>query len=92
MEAKEAVRESIREYNRYRAPEAVARIVTRRGEVYYIKFDGTYCETCGLYDWIEDLKYIMESKGLQAEVEGLKEPEGPAGSVRVAAFRVRLPA
>jgi hypothetical protein len=48
--------------------------------------------TCGLYDWIEDLKYIMESKGLQAEVEGLKEPEGPAGSFRVAAFRVRLPA
>ena len=83
-----AVRRAVRRYNRYRAPEAVARIVTRRGDVVYVKFDGSYCETCGLYDWIEDLKYVMEQEGLGAEIVGLKEPEGPEGSVRIAAFRV----
>ena len=81
-------REAVREYNRYRAPEAVARIVTRRGDVFYVSFDGTYCETCGLYDWIDDLKYVLEEKGVRAEIVKLIEPEGPAGQRRTAAFKV----
>ena len=88
LEELKAVRRAVRRYNRYRAPEAVARIVTRRGDVVYVKFDGSYCETCGLYDWIEDLKYVMEQEGLSAEIVELKEPEGPEGSVRIAAFRL----
>ncbi|ADL19365.1 hypothetical protein ASAC_0960 [Acidilobus saccharovorans 345-15] len=83
------VKESIKEYNRYRSPEAIARLVTRKGDTYYVKFDGSYCETCGLYDWIDDLRYVMLEKGLNVEIEKLKEPEGPEGSVRVAAFRVK---
>ncbi len=83
-------REAVRDYNRYRAPEAVARIVTRRGDTVYVEFDGTYCETCGLYDWIDDLKYVLEGKGLEADIVKLIEPERPEGSRRVAAFRLRV--
>ncbi|MGC9072244.1 MAG: hypothetical protein ACP5HK_06090 [Acidilobus sp.] len=81
-------REAIREYNKYRAPEAFARIVTRKRDVIYVVFDGSYCETCGLYDWVDDLKFVLEGKGLRTEIVKLHEPEGPAGSKRIAAFKV----
>jgi len=79
---------AVRKYNMYRAPEAEARIATRKGNTFYVVFDGTYCETCGLYDWIDDLKYVLEETGLRAEIVKLHEPEGPTGSRRIAAFRV----
>jgi len=79
---------AIKKYNMYRAPEAEARIATRKGDTFYVVFDGTYCETCGLYDWIDDLKYVLEETGLRAEIVKLREPEGPTGSRRIAAFRV----
>ncbi|MGC9210078.1 MAG: hypothetical protein ACP5FT_02280 [Acidilobus sp.] len=81
-------REAVKEYNKYRAPEAFARIVTRKGDTVYVMFDGTYCETCGLYDWIDDLKYVLEGRGIRTEIVKLREPEGPTGSRRIAAFRV----
>ncbi len=83
------IRRAVKLYNRYRAPEATARLVTRKGDTFYIAFDGTYCETCGLYDWIDDMRYVMNELGLEAEIIKLNEPEGPAGSLRIAAFRVR---
>ncbi len=88
MEEARRFREAVKEYNRYRAPEAVARVVTRKGDTFYVSFDGSYCETCGLYDWIDDLKYVLEGKGVRAEIVKLVEPEGPAGQRRVAAFRI----
>lgn len=47
-------------YNRYRAPEAIAKVVTIRDNEIVVEFHGTFCETCGLYDWIEDMKYILK--------------------------------
>ncbi len=82
------LRAAIKKYNMYRSPEATARLVTRRGDVVYVEFDGTYCETCGLYDWIDDLRYVAEELGLKLEAVNIKEPEGPEGSRRIAKFKV----
>jgi len=52
---KEAVVQAIARYNEGRAPEAVAELVGWEGEVATVKFTGTFCKTCGVYDYFEDL-------------------------------------
>ena len=60
-------------YNRYRSPEAAAEVVEVRGDEVIIKFKGTFCETCGLYDWIEDMSYILKDLGVDAVVTKAEE-------------------
>ncbi|MEZ0394494.1 MAG: hypothetical protein ABWK00_05590 [Desulfurococcaceae archaeon] len=55
-------------YNRTRAPEAVAKLVEFDGERAVVEFSGTFCETCGVRDWVEDLAYIIKSMGYDAEL------------------------
>lgn len=50
---------AIENYNRYRSPEAVAKLV-ETGEGYVvIDFTGSFCFTCGVYDWFEDFIYEL---------------------------------
>ena len=65
---REMVTKAIDVYNRYRAPEAVARLIEIRNDVAIIEFRGHFCYTCGVTDWIEDMKYVMEDLGLEAEI------------------------
>lgn len=55
-------------YNKYRAPESIAEIVKINDDEIIVKFKGSFCETCGLYDWIEDMKYILEDLGINTEI------------------------
>ncbi len=85
------VLEAIGMYNRYREPEAHAELVSINmvsGE-FTIKFQGSFVTTCGLYDWIEDLRYILEELGLNVVLEKVIEPENPLENWRIAIFRVR---
>jgi len=34
-------------YNRYRAPEAVAKVLTIDGDKLVVQFTGSFCHTCG---------------------------------------------
>lgn len=56
--------ETIEEYNRYRIPEAKARLVSLAGNKFKIEFTGSLCYTCGFYDYFEDCKVLLEEKGL----------------------------
>lgn len=58
----EVLRKAVERYNRYRSPEAVARLVKAEEGRFLVEFSGSFCETCGVYDWLEDLVY--ELKGL----------------------------
>lgn len=55
-------------YNRYRAPESIAEVVEISNDEIIIEFKGGFCETCGLYDWIEDMRYILEDLGVDTEI------------------------
>ena len=67
----EIIRRAVEEYNRYRSPEAVARVLEFKEGSVLIEFSGTFCETCGVYDWLEDFIYELErlDVGLTARIE-----------------------
>ena len=82
----DAVVKAVEEYNKYRCPEACAEILWVDGNKAYIYIEGTYCATCGLYDWLEDLAYILEEKGVPAKLQGVIEPRNPETPWRIAIY------
>jgi len=87
----------INTYNKYHSPEAVAslegvEVLNPNSDLYLIKvrFKGSFCATCGVRDWVEDLAYLGESLGIKAELGEFVEPEGVEDE-RVGYFTVRVP-
>jgi hypothetical protein len=91
LELARRVREAVEEYNKYRAPEAVARIISFDGEKLVVRIEGSFCETCGINDWVEDLAFLLQDHGLDAELEGIIEPEDPFSTEewRIGIYRIR---
>lgn len=73
-----AITSSIEFYNRTRSPEATARLLEidlNRG-LFKVEFTGSFCLTCGLRDWLEDLAYILQSEGVDAVLKEYVESDG----------------
>ncbi|HLE75666.1 MAG TPA: hypothetical protein VI864_06440 [Candidatus Bathyarchaeia archaeon] len=66
-ELEELVLKAIIIYNRYRSPEAIAKLVQVSPETVTIAFSGSFCYSCGVLDYIED--FIYEFKILTDKVE-----------------------
>jgi hypothetical protein len=66
-ELEEIIRKAIILYNRYRSPEAVAKLVRVSPESVTIAFSGSFCYSCGVLDYIED--FIHELKILTDKIE-----------------------
>ena len=66
-ELEDLVRQAIILYNRYRSPEAIAKLVSLSPENVTIAFSGSFCYSCGVLDYIED--FIHEFKILTDKVE-----------------------
>ncbi|NPA97023.1 MAG: hypothetical protein GXO32_05425 [Crenarchaeota archaeon] len=81
----EKLRKAIENYNRYRSPEAVAELRSVLGSYVEVSFRGFFCHTCGVIDWIEDLKYIAQDLGIRLELESV-EDAGP--EEKIARFRI----
>jgi len=58
---KGAVLKAIEQYNRYRSPEAIARLVKMGEDGVVVDFSGPFCSSCGVYDYFEDLIYESEA-------------------------------
>lgn len=69
---KERVEEALAQYNAFRAPEAVAELVELVGDVVTVRFSGSFCRTCGVYDYFEDLLGYLDGEilGFEAVPEG----------------------
>jgi hypothetical protein len=67
LELEDLVRKAIALYNRYRSPEAIAKLVDVSTENVTIAFSGSFCYSCGVLDYIED--FIHEFKLLSDKVE-----------------------
>lgn len=74
---KDIIERGVEEYNRYRSPEARAEIANFDDNGFTIIFRGPFCRSCGIYDYFEDLIYILKRRGRMdleiVEIEELNE-------------------
>jgi hypothetical protein len=70
------IKNGIETYNRYRSPEVTAKLLIIKGkdEEFTISFSGTFCRTCGFYDYFEDLIYeLFDESKIQVRILGIQE-------------------
>jgi hypothetical protein len=75
---------AIEVYNRYRSPEATAKLIGIKTDGFIIEFKGPFCQSCGVNHYFEDFIHELEdiSGDVCVEVKAT-EPSGPQS------FRVR---
>ena len=69
---------AIEVYNKYRSPEATAKLVEAKKDSFIVEFEGPFCQSCGINEYFEDLIYDIEDINgcLRAEIKAI-EPAGP---------------
>jgi hypothetical protein len=74
----ESILKAVEAYNRYRSPEATAKLVEVEKHGFVIEFEGTFCSSCGVQEYFEDFIYELEdiTSGFRAEIKKT-EPSGP---------------
>jgi hypothetical protein len=82
------IKRAVEEYNRYRAPEVEARVLRFDGEKLTVEFGGSFCYTCGFYDYFDDFAMELRDLGIAAEIEEVFE-DLPRSVVVVFKLRVR---
>lgn len=60
---------TIEVYNKYRSPEATARLLKLGKDGFIIEFAGSFCQSCGVQDYFEDFSYELESLSGGVKVE-----------------------
>jgi len=71
-------------YNRYRIPEARATILRMGRNRVVMVVMGSFCKTCGVVDWIEDIAFSLKPHGVKLELTSVRELER---GVMLAVFR-----
>ena len=72
---KEKIEKAIDEFNKYRSPEAVAKLLSVGKKSFKIEFTGPFCRSCGFYDYFDDLKIFLEENELETKIEKIKETD-----------------
>lgn len=67
MDVREKIEKVLAEFNRLHGSEANARILSIEGDEVIIEFEGSFCATCGLYDYFDDIKWEAMEFGLEFE-------------------------
>ena len=79
---------AVLEYNRYRSPEAVAKITYVSGDGFEVEFKGAFCQSCGVQDYFEDLIYELERLAkVTAEVSDITRVDEDTYRVRFSEVR-----
>ncbi len=66
--------EAIKEFNKYRIPEIEATLAHFEDRSFYVKFTGTFCETCGFYDYFDDFRILLEDDyGSETKITEIEE-------------------
>ncbi|WP_287582228.1 hypothetical protein [Candidatus Borrarchaeum sp.] len=68
------LKKTIEEYNKYRTPEVIARLISIDNSKFRIEFTG-HCHTCGFYDYFDDFRFLLEDFGLTSKIIGIKETD-----------------
>jgi len=71
--------DGVREFNDHRAPEVRVRLKNCDGKSFAIEFMGSFCETCGFYDYFDDFRIVLEDDfRMRTEIEDVEEIPGGA--------------
>lgn len=69
----ETLKVAIPEFNRIRVPEVEANPVEVNDEGFTAFFSGTFCTTCGYYDYFEDLLYLLlDDYGVHTKISAVE--------------------
>jgi len=68
-ELNKLVLRTVKVYNRYRSPEAMAKLLSLEENGFTIEFEGAFCQSCGVQDYFEDFVYELEGLSKNVEVE-----------------------
>ena len=68
-ELEELIRKTIILYNRFRSPEAVAKAVMVTLDRIIISFSGSFCYSCGVMDYLQDLVHEFKILTDKAELK-----------------------
>ena len=68
-ELEATVRKTVARYNRFRSPEAIARLVRLSPECVTIAFSGAFCASCGVLGYIEGFVHEFKSFTDTAELK-----------------------
>jgi len=60
---------SIDLYNRYRSPEAKAKLLELKEDIFTLKFEGPFCHSCGVQDYFEDFIHELETINAAVKVK-----------------------
>ena len=62
-------------YNKYRSPEATAKLIEAGKDDFLIEFEGPFCQSCGVNEYFEDFIYELEeiNRNLRAEIKAIEE-------------------
>lgn len=85
----EKIKEALEVYNRYHAPEAIAELLEVKDCIIKAVFTGSFCLTCGVRDWIEDLLYVFKDAGIDVALEKVLEPADDSLNIRIGVFRIK---
>jgi len=69
---------AVQEFNKYRSPEALAKLLTTGKDWFKIEFTGPFCRACGFYDYFDDFKIFLEEIGPKAGILEINETSNGA--------------
>jgi hypothetical protein len=72
---RELVLKTIEIYNRYRSPEAMAKLLKLEKDGFTVEFEGSFCQSCGVQDYFEDFIYELRrlSGGVEVEIGEIEQ-------------------
>ena len=72
----ETLRIALPEFNRIRVPEVEVKISKVSEEGFTAFFSGSFCHTCGYYDYFEDLLYLLlDDYGVHTVIKEIEQRE-----------------
>ena len=87
-ELKLKVERALEEFNKYRAPEAVARLVSLDEKELVLEIAGPYCRSCGLADWFDDFSIELQAAGGPRAVFVDYEPSSERDEAYLVTYRI----
>jgi hypothetical protein len=73
LSLQEKILETVKEFNKFRAPEAEAKFLSLNEISLKIEFTGPFCQACGFYDYFDDFKIFLEEIGPKADILEINE-------------------
>jgi len=68
------VKESLVDFNRYHIPEVEVKLTEMDEDYFMVRFKGSFCKTCGFYDYFDDLMYnLIDIFEVMTEISNIKE-------------------